>query len=268
MWQPGPPATDLALAGAQLLTNISASPFHVGRDREREEMFATRARDNSCFVAFCNSRRRPGRADLRRALARARRGGPRARAGTRASRRRCSSWTSTPPTPSGGGCGTCAAAALAARTRRRGARRAGRPLGVPGTAADRIEPQLADRSTSSSRCASRSSSGCATTSGKNGFSDVVVGVSGGIDSALTAALAVEALGAERVHCVSMPSRYSSEETRRGRAPAGREPRLPSSASSRSARSSTPSSEALAESFAGRRPTSPRRTCRRGSAASC
>jgi NAD+ synthase (glutamine-hydrolysing) len=49
---------------------------------------------------------------------------------------------------------------------------------------------------------------------KNGFSEVVVGVSGGIDSALTAALAVEGLGAERVHCVSMPSRYSSEETRR------------------------------------------------------
>jgi NAD+ synthase (glutamine-hydrolysing) len=48
---------------------------------------------------------------------------------------------------------------------------------------------------------------------KNGFSDVVVGVSGGIDSAVTAALAVEALGADRVHCVSMPSRYSSEATR-------------------------------------------------------
>jgi NAD+ synthase (glutamine-hydrolysing) len=48
---------------------------------------------------------------------------------------------------------------------------------------------------------------------KNGFSDVVVGVSGGIDSALTAALAVEALGAEHVHCVSMPSRFSSEGTR-------------------------------------------------------
>ena len=41
MWQPGPPATDLALAGAQLLVNISASPFHVGKDREREEMFAS-----------------------------------------------------------------------------------------------------------------------------------------------------------------------------------------------------------------------------------
>src|SRR5437870_8378035 len=55
LWQPGPPATDLALAGAELLVNISASPFYVGRDREREEMFVTRARDNSCFVAFCNA---------------------------------------------------------------------------------------------------------------------------------------------------------------------------------------------------------------------
>ena len=48
---------------------------------------------------------------------------------------------------------------------------------------------------------------------KNGFREVVLGVSGGIDSALTAALAAEALGPERVHCVSMPSRYSSEGTR-------------------------------------------------------
>ena len=45
---------------------------------------------------------------------------------------------------------------------------------------------------------------------KNGFGEVVLGLSGGIDSALVATLAVEALGAERVHCVSMPSRYSSE----------------------------------------------------------
>ena len=44
--------------------------------------------------------------------------------------------------------------------------------------------------------------------GKNGFGDVVLGLSGGIDSALVATLAVDALGPERVHCVSMPSRYS------------------------------------------------------------
>src|SRR5690348_7500236 len=55
VWQPGPPATDLALAGAQLIANISASPFHVGKDREREEMLRVRARDNTCFVALCNA---------------------------------------------------------------------------------------------------------------------------------------------------------------------------------------------------------------------
>src|SRR5579862_5659076 len=55
IWQPGPPATDLALAGAQLVANISASPFHVGKDREREEMLRVRARDNACFVALCNA---------------------------------------------------------------------------------------------------------------------------------------------------------------------------------------------------------------------
>jgi NAD+ synthase (glutamine-hydrolysing) len=48
---------------------------------------------------------------------------------------------------------------------------------------------------------------------KNGFREVVLGVSGGIDSALTAALAAESLGPERVHCVSMPSQYSSAATR-------------------------------------------------------
>ena len=45
---------------------------------------------------------------------------------------------------------------------------------------------------------------------KNGFTDVVLGLSGGIDSALVAAVAVEALGATHVHGVSMPSRYSSD----------------------------------------------------------
>ncbi|MDQ3161706.1 MAG: NAD+ synthase, partial [Actinomycetota bacterium] len=54
LWQPGPPATDLSLAGAQLLVNLSASPYHVGKAEEREEMLVTRARDNSAYLAFCN----------------------------------------------------------------------------------------------------------------------------------------------------------------------------------------------------------------------
>ncbi len=48
---------------------------------------------------------------------------------------------------------------------------------------------------------------------KNGFSDVVIGLSGGIDSSLVAVIAADALGAEHVHGVSMPSRFSSEHSR-------------------------------------------------------
>ncbi len=48
--------------------------------------------------------------------------------------------------------------------------------------------------------------------GKNGFPGVVIGLSGGVDSALTAVVAVDALGADRVHCVMMPSPYTSRES--------------------------------------------------------
>ncbi|MFI1256882.1 NAD+ synthase [Streptomyces netropsis] len=47
---------------------------------------------------------------------------------------------------------------------------------------------------------------------KNGFRSVVIGLSGGIDSALVAALACDAIGAENVHGVAMPSRYSSDHS--------------------------------------------------------
>ncbi|MEP9375864.1 NAD+ synthase [Aquabacter sp. CN5-332] len=47
---------------------------------------------------------------------------------------------------------------------------------------------------------------------KNGFPGVVLGLSGGIDSALVAALAVDALGAEKVHCIMLPYRYTSNES--------------------------------------------------------
>jgi NAD+ synthase (glutamine-hydrolysing) len=211
MWQPGPPATDLALAGAQLLTNLSASPFHVGRDREREEMFATRARDNACFVAFCNAvggqdelifdghslvldeeghvlARGPGFeeallvVDIDPADAVGRR--------LRDVRRR-------------------------ALARERGAAPDVPvvPLGDCRSHDDRIEPFLAEPLDELEQMRLALELGLRDYVGKNGFSDVVIGVSGGIDSALTAALAVEALGPERVHCISMPSRYSSEGTR-------------------------------------------------------
>ena len=212
MWQPGPPATDLALAGAQLLVNVSASPFHVGKDREREEMFAARARDNSAFVALCNmvggqdelvfdghsvvlddegERHRP-RSGLR---------------GGAAGRRRRSDRGDRAPAPrrappgararAGGGAG----ADSSSRSRPRPSTRRPQPGGVAPLVDDLEQMRLALEL------------GLRAYVDKNGFRDVVVGLSGGIDSALTAALAAEALGPERVHCVSMPSQFSSAATR-------------------------------------------------------
>jgi NAD+ synthase (glutamine-hydrolysing) len=213
MWQPGPPATDLALAGAELLVNLSASPFHIGKDREREEMFVARARDNVCFVAFCNAvgaqdelifdghsvvlddegqvlARAPGfeeallvvdvepRAAIGRRLRDVRR---RALARDREPRKPVSTVElRLGREPSGG----AVSASVAPREDDLEQMRLALVLGLR----DYVE--------------------------KNGFAEVVVGVSGGIDSAVTAAIAADALGAERVHCVSMPSRFSSGETRR------------------------------------------------------
>ena len=47
---------------------------------------------------------------------------------------------------------------------------------------------------------------------KNNFPGVLLGLSGGIDSALSAVIAVDALGADKVHCVMMPSQYTSQES--------------------------------------------------------
>src|SRR5215471_4550355 len=55
MWIPGPPTTELVSAGAELVVNLSASPFHVGRAQEREAIFSARARESSVRVALCNT---------------------------------------------------------------------------------------------------------------------------------------------------------------------------------------------------------------------
>src|SRR5262249_2565759 len=46
MWVPGPPTTELVAAGAELVVNLSASPFHVGRAQEREAIFSARAQES------------------------------------------------------------------------------------------------------------------------------------------------------------------------------------------------------------------------------
>ena len=54
IWEPGPPASDEAAAGATLIVNLSASPYHAGKGSERERMLIQRARDNVAAFAFCN----------------------------------------------------------------------------------------------------------------------------------------------------------------------------------------------------------------------
>ena len=210
IWQPGPPATDLALAGAELLVNLSASPYHVGKAEDREEMLVTRARDNSAYLAFCNLvggqdellfdghsvvlddegevlARAPGFeeallvVDLDPSEAIGRR--------LRDVRRR----------------------SLAREREEREPEVV--ELGPGGDAPESLgglvvpfEPELQQMHRGLVLALHDYV-------GKNGFGDVVLGLSGGIDSALVATLAVDALGPEHVHCVSMPSRFSSEGTR-------------------------------------------------------
>ena len=81
----------------------------------------------------------------------------------------------------------------------------------------------------------------------------MLGLSGGIDSTLVALIAVDALGADRVTCVTMPSRYSSEGTRGRRASAGRATSAWSCSRSRSATAMEAYDELLADAFAGREP---------------
>jgi NAD+ synthase (glutamine-hydrolysing) len=212
MWQPGPPATDLALAGAQVLTNISASPFHVCRDREREAMFATRARDNACFVAFCNAV--GGQDELLfdgHSLVLDEEGHVLARA---PGFEEALLVVDIDPADAVG-------RRLRDVRRRALARERGKEVSAPvvslGEARKQREPAVCESAEPLGELEQMRLAlelGLRDYVEKNGFSEVVIGVSGGIDSALTAALAVEALGPERVHAVSMPSRYSSEETRR------------------------------------------------------
>jgi NAD+ synthase (glutamine-hydrolysing) len=211
VWQPGPPATDLALGGAQLLVNLSASPYHVGKAEEREEMLVTRARDTSSFFAFCNLvggqdelvfdghsvvlddagevvARAPGFeehllvVDIEPTFALGRR--------LRDVRRReLERSRESAPTFDIVDLGTVAAREPAA------------------------SPDIVEFTHELEQMQLALTLGLRDYVGKNGFADVVVGTSGGIDSAVTAALCVEALGPARVHCVSMPSRYSSSGTR-------------------------------------------------------
>jgi NAD+ synthase (glutamine-hydrolysing) len=211
IWQPGPPATDLALAGAHVIANISASPFHVGKGQEREEMLVTRARDNACWVVLVNAV--GGQDELifdGHSLVIDEEGDVVARAPAFEEALLVVDIDST----------TAIARRLVDARRRALVREREVPdppvvdIGEPRSSQKPVKPLVAEPLDDLEQMRLALELGLRDYVEKNGFAEIVVGVSGGIDSALTLALAVEALGAERVHAVSMPSRYSSEETRR------------------------------------------------------
>jgi NAD+ synthase (glutamine-hydrolysing) len=172
IWVPGPPASELGAAGAQLVANISASPFHLGKEREREDIVRRSARENGVPVALCNAI--GGQDEL-----------------------------------VFDGHSVVVAANGDVLARAAGFEEELLLVDLDAGKPGRVAPLLDELE--QMRLALEL--GLRDYVTKNGFGDVVIGLSGGIDSALTAALCVEALGREHVHGVSMPSRYSSEGTR-------------------------------------------------------
>ena len=211
VWQPGPPATDLALAGAQLIVNLSASPYHVGKAEDREEMLVTRARDSSSYFAFCNLV--GGQDELvfdGHSVVLDDAGDVIARA---------TGFTEELLVVDLDPVDAIGRRLRDARRRELGRSREVAPtveaveIDGPRRQDGELEPVVVQFAPELEQMRHALTLGLRDYVEKNGFSDVVVGVSGGIDSAVTATLCADALGAERVHCVSMPSRFSSEGTR-------------------------------------------------------
>ena len=210
IWSPGPPESDEALAGASLIVNLSASPYHAGKGVERERMIVQRARDNLCAVAFCNLV--GGQDELvfdGHSLVVDHEGAVLARGPQFAEGLVLAS--------------VDLQAAVTARLRdsrlRPPVRRALPEVRHLGTLerperppVQRVGGEVAPLLSPVAEVYAALTLGVRDYVHKNGFEHVVLGLSGGIDSTLVALIAVDALGADRVTCVVMPSPFSSEGT--------------------------------------------------------
>ncbi|HWH10348.1 MAG TPA: NAD+ synthase [Solirubrobacteraceae bacterium] len=213
VWQPGPPASTQALGGARLIVNLSASPYHAGKGVQRELMFGHRAREDRAAFAFCGLV--GGQDELvfdGHSFVLDSDGHVLARAGQFVEELLVCELDLRPredDPPVGG----------EPPPRRP---RAGEPPGpadllavldLPAT----VGPPPALRKVEidepiEAEIYAALALGLRDYVEKNGFLHVVLGLSGGVDSALVACIAVDALGADRVTCVVMPSPYSSTET--------------------------------------------------------
>jgi NAD+ synthase (glutamine-hydrolysing) len=213
IWYPTGPPEEQAAVGAELLVNISASPYHLGKIQDRERMLVTRAADNVAVVAFCNQVggqdelifdgssviiNERGQvvargqafaedfvvADLdMRSVFRQRLHDPRRRKGE-----------------------------LAHRYRPDSVQRVRLPYTASSTSRLPVTPVVSPLPSRLEEVYQALLLGTRDYVQKNGFQKVVIGLSGGVDSSLVATIAVDALGAENVVGVSMPSRYSSDHS--------------------------------------------------------
>jgi len=218
IWYPGGPTQAQALAGAQVIINISASPYHAGKGRDRERMLATRAEDNAVALAYVNlvggqdelvfdgqslvinengriiARGKLFEEDLIIADINAERVFKERLHDPRRRQERIEIATAGVKVEE-----------IELRkeqfenVKRNVESRQARPLALPGSAHEIYQALVI---------------GARDYVHKNGFESVVIGLSGGVDSALTACIAVDALGADHVTCVFMPTRYSSNESAR------------------------------------------------------
>jgi len=192
IWQSEGPVKAQAQAGAALNININGSPFHRGKFDERQQMVSERAKDNSCAIVYVNqvcgqdelvfdggSMVFDHHGDL---VMRS----PQFEEKLTFVDLEVNESLSTRGVP---------VVEVSAESRARGEEQRGL-ISSPAADLEQVFGALVLGTRDYVR--------------KNGFTDVVIGLSGGIDSALVAAVAVEALGKQHVHGVSMPSRYSSE----------------------------------------------------------
>ena len=177
MWVDEGPALSQALAGADLLVNVNGSPFYGGRLTERTEMLERRAQETHLPIVYVNQV--GGQDDL---------------------------------IFDGGSMVVGADGSLVCRVPQ--FEEAVVVVDIDGSDAASSdgsgEPGVAPVRDRLEEVWDALALGTHDYVTKNGFSDVVVGLSGGVDSAIVATIAVDALGADHVHGVLMPSRYSSE----------------------------------------------------------
>ncbi len=207
IWLPGPPASEEAADGAQLIVNISASPYHAGKGAGRERMFAERAREDGAPIAFCGLV--GGQDELLfdgHSFVVDQHGKTIARAAQFAEDLLfCDLELDRPGRPLDGGDGHTVRSPRSPLAVLPGHSPTPRIAAPTTRLTEPLAPEEAEIYTALML-------GLRDYVEKNGFSHVVLGLSGGIDSALVACLAADALGAERVSAAIMPSPYSSSAT--------------------------------------------------------